>query len=136
MPDCHAHGNKPHWHYLDGGWNPLESFAPHRPLVVIDPEDRDQVERLLSRYLNEYDGMDSPARKDEVDCFQIALRSLVADPKPEEPQGLGAVIEESSGERLVRTSDENDRAWTDENGDSWPWRKLAVVRVLSEGLVA
>lgn len=46
-----------------------------RPLVVIDPEDREQVERLVDAYLDGSGGL--------VDSMQFGLRSLLAPPKPD-----------------------------------------------------
>jgi len=60
-----------------------------RPLVVIDPEDREQVERLLTSL----QGMSFSAHAcGAFTCLQGALRSLLAPPRPEEPTGLGAVV--------------------------------------------
>lgn len=48
-----THPEAAHWHGQGGGWNPLDDrAASYRPLVVIDPEDREQVERLWVAMLN------------------------------------------------------------------------------------
>lgn len=79
-------------------------------------------------------GMDEP---DTVESLQEAYEYAVAPPKPEEPQGLGAVVEDEDGEKWMRFTN---------NSGGWPWihagpmdsRKyadIAAVRVLSEGVV-
>lgn len=72
-----------------------------RPLVVIDPEDREQVERLIQAIfaaLQEVKVPDVPADRAPYwsealpSATQAALRSLAEPPRPEEPTGLGAVV--------------------------------------------
>lgn len=104
-----------------------------RRLVVIDPEDREQVERLIHLYR-----MQSASLRD-ADAYANALREFAAPtpPKPDEPLGLGAVVEDAEGARWVRT------AWT---GDGGPWESragraglyanIAAVKVLSEGVTS
>ena len=68
-----------------------------RPLAVIDPEDREQVERLESLLTDAevavHDGHPCLSRSCHIDQVQAALREF-ANPvvKPEEPTGLGAVV--------------------------------------------
>jgi hypothetical protein len=67
--------------------------------------------------------------------MQAALRSLIAPPKPPEPQGLGAVVEDAEGRRWVRVN--ALIPWPYEKGDtrvSWTAVAPAPVRVLSEGV--
>lgn len=76
-----------------------------RPVVVLDPEDREQVERLLRGYGNwpraQDDGIENYPHY--VEWMQAALRSLIAPPKPpDEPasiQGFEVITE--SGEGIV-----------------------------------
>lgn len=77
-----AHFDGKTWREYAGNAFCVDQPTSHRPLVVIDPEDRAQVARLLTIYLTEYDGMDSRPQKGEVRCMQAALRRLIADPKP------------------------------------------------------
>ena len=67
------------------------------PLLVIDPEDREQVERLQQAVMSGPCFINGPVRD-----WQAALRSMLAPPRPEEPTGLGAVVEDADGERWVR----------------------------------
>ena len=102
------------------------------PLVVLDSEDREQVERLNS--LVPWLG----AAPNLVDDMQAALRKF-ANPQSriEEPQGLGAVVELQEGAIAVRTEGNGDTAnWSDKFGDFHWWSDLDVVRVLSEGYEA
>jgi hypothetical protein len=65
------------------------------PLVVIDPEDREQVDRLVRSYHNQN-------LFSVVDDMQAALREFAdpKPPKPAEPTGLGAVVEDADGSAL------------------------------------
>lgn len=107
-----------------------------RPVVVISPEDRGAVKRLLSSYLSIYDGMESVAQKGEIDSMQAALREFAnpKPPRPDEPQGLGAVVEDADGERWVRSHPGND-PWTRPHlSGVYAYGQIDVVRVLSEGV--
>lgn len=132
-----------------------------RPLVVIDPEDREQVERLAVAYTtvesarsgDEYrawENRSAEARGRIVDGLAAALREFAnpTPPKPEEPTGLGAVVEDADGARYVRDYERGAMPWaltkrTDTNGehvdayDSKARRSyadIAAVKVLSEGV--
>lgn len=95
----------------------------HRPLVVIDPEDFAQVEALAGGEgkVNTY-------------WLQDRLRSLVA-PKPDEPTGLGAVVQDAGDEyvhfgngcwiKAVPNAQMYQRTWS---------HMTAAVKVLSEGV--
>lgn len=103
-----------------------------RPLVVIDPEDREQVERLTRIYYHDGGGpLDELASR-----MQAALRGFVnpKPQKPEEPQGLGAVVEDGAGSRFVRSDVETCNPWRGPNGLPWEWSDIDAVRVLSEGV--
>lgn len=117
---------KHRWHYDEAGIGRL--LTPLRPLVVIDPESAEDCERL-GRLWNKH------ARVAD------ALREF-ADPKPprpEEPTGLGAVVEDSKGVRWVRSREDKPgllgAVWENSAGLSHsPWTGIDVVRVLSEGV--
>lgn len=130
-----------------GGPNPEAHDASAKPVVVLDPNSRKQVERLRNetlRCLRDHIGnraVDECAftEGDLANAMQAALRSLIADPRPEEPTGLGAVID-VSGELYVRdktttTTAHWKRARGQENGKRHRYDELCgVVRVLSDGV--
>lgn len=114
-----------------------------RPIVLIDPEDADAALRLADAI--ETCGVEShcdPGECGSGGCWagrvQDALRSLVAD-RPDEPTGLGAVIEVRNGELYVRdktttTTAHWKRARGQEGGARHRYADLDVARVLSEGV--
>lgn len=107
-----------------------------RALVVIDPEDWESAKRLtqlMFEVAHPFDG--------RIADTQAALREFAnpTPPKPEEPLGLGAVIEDAEGRKWVR--DLQGRAsspWLNSVIGNLPCRMsygdLDVVRVLSEGV--
>jgi hypothetical protein len=117
-----------------------------RPVVVIDPEDREQVERLLRGYAGwKADPDDITNYPEYVDHMQAALREFAnpTPPRPEEPTGLGPVVEAPNGDRWSRIEPTGDpdhtRVWiceADEQVRPRPWPDIAAVRVLSEGVQA
>lgn len=147
-----------YWNAVDG--DPAAPLTVHvgqtdyyHPLVVIDPEDHEQVDRLLSLYYNGVNGgYVTEALKDR---FQTALREFAnpTPPKPDEPTGLGAVVKATCGCRSEAVRFVRDPAARDFNlpwnakgvprGDEVPWvalcghhryDDLSAVRVLSEGV--
>lgn len=108
-----------------------------RPLVVIDPEDRQQAERLSVRFHNEFQGERRVIEGGYVDAMQAALREF-ADPKPriEEPTGLGAVVEDEDGSLLIRNAPHGSRPWVTIHGATFEWADIDPVRVLSEGVTS
>lgn len=134
--------------YLD------EVVQDARRLVVIDPDDREQVERLAKALHSSEVGEGKAApwenqfpswRSDRIENAQQALREFAnpTPPKPEEPTALGAVVEDAEGRRYVvnYVFDDGSVRWY---GPDWKrgddcyhhpnWRDLAAVRVLSEGV--
>ena len=100
-----------------------------RPLVVIDPEDQEHRARFRQMAINYIHG-DWTAEE--------AVRGLSTPPKPDEPTGLGAVVEDAKGDRWTRTGDDEsvDR-WHSQIGrvfTSRDYDRIDVVRVLSEGV--
>ena len=74
------------------------------------------------------------------DLVRNALREFAnpRDPKPpEEPLGLGAVVEDADGRRWVR-ADDDDPEWRRADGDGrWRyWSQVNAVRILSDGYEA
>jgi hypothetical protein len=123
------------WCVLDGtdsrGLDDDEVGDNARPVVVIDPEDAEQVERLASALFDvcAYSATHSPIK------LAAALREFArpTPPRPEEPTGLGAVVEDAEGKRWVRSVVTPARPWYTRN-KSKPWDEIVAVRVLSEGV--
>ena len=101
-----------------------------RPVVVIDPDDREEVERLLAIY----HGWKWARERSEasIDDMQAALREF-AKPKPPEPTGLGAVVRSSTGVTYVRLEGPGE-PWFAPDCTDWCWSEIDVVKVLSEGV--
>lgn len=132
-----------HWRDVD----------PIRPLVVIDPEDREQGERLARAIHDaihkpgDFDSRTDMSREVLTDLMQSALREFAnpTPPRPEEPTGLYARIEDSEGRVWVRTATQAS-VWRRESVNTHGYRYLipkdgcdnyadiAAVRVLSEGV--
>jgi hypothetical protein len=135
------------------GWTCFSDLAdPHhhpdavvvaRPLVVIDPEDAEQIVALVDALAE--NGWTASRRNGARD----ALRGLIADPKPEEPLVRAALVEDLNGaiwaRQCTRGHDTDmSRAWIQvANGRvagprerERDWRDIAAVRVLSEGVTA
>jgi len=128
------------WYHADESWTPGDCKVLIRPLIVIDPEDREQVERL-SHYIAAAECGDGMA---PLDAVQAALREIAdpKPPKPAEPTGWLAAVEEPG----------RDRRWYRDGalgGSEHPWRQYRLdgvvahdrwedlprtVRVLSEGV--
>lgn len=115
------------------------------PLVVIDAEDREQVERfreIASRWADDvpYSDMARPGDLDHTTAMQAALREFAAPtpPKPDEPLGLGAVVEDSDGMLWVRVNRTRSTPWvapvTTTRAEAYD--DIDAVRVVSEGVVA
>lgn len=127
------------------GWSPLEdsdyfwpdaNARPIRPVVLLDPEDREQVQRLADEWCSRHG---APEGGNRLNAMQAALREFanLQPPKPEEPQGLGAVVEDV----------DLDETWVHFGNGCWilavpnanlrqrTWRDFSdSVRVLSEGV--
>jgi hypothetical protein len=124
------------WIGADGSWIGDFTAKDARPLAVIDPEDREQVERLEK-------ALEVVAVRGFMPGgVQAALREFAnpTPPKPDEPAGVGAVVRSShSGATYVRVCT-----------DPWAWvmlggREIQGVRwsdiptdltVLSEGVTS
>jgi hypothetical protein len=123
-------------------------YCKPRRVAVLDPEDREQVERLreaASRWADRvpYLDMREPGDLTHLDAFQAALREF-ADPKPprpEEPPNWLAVVEDSKGVEWYRWSvrpKDREQAWISvfDEGRCYPtaYADLTPVRVLSPGV--
>lgn len=127
-PRQEALGERLEFAYVSRGYDMVDDpdvSGSARPLVAIDPEDREQVERLV----NLVDDCFNDVRVDgtgptAVDLAQIRLREFVT-PKPDEPKSYLAVIQVADGRRYWRWS----------AGDAhtgWPWRLLGAVHADTE----
>lgn len=109
-----------------------------RVVVVIDPEDPEQVKRfddLLDRFL-ETDEV--PAHEGTEGVLQAALREF-ANPtptKPKEPTGLGAVVEDVEGKWWSRVGGTSTHRWHHGIEGVQEWRHIDAVRVLNPGVTA
>jgi len=131
-------GSKARWR--TAGLDRWSSVSEARPLVVIDPEDREQVARLAVAYMSANPGVASiePTIHGRL---TNALREFAdpTPPKPVEPTGLGAVVEDIEGVRWTRVEagePETRNPWYPADCDFQPdeWHNLCAVRVLSEGV--
>lgn len=117
-------------------WHGENEAADLRPLVVLDPESDEDCRRLAD-FLAWDDVTGSVATQ-----VRAALRAL-ADPKPAEPTGLGAVVRDRKGATYVRVAVHFD-GWA--AGEMWrrvggevnadkrrAWSDIDVAEVLSEG---
>lgn len=88
VDSCPRHMAAAHWHTFRDGrmdWDTLDfNGVTYRPLVVIDPEDREQVERLVA-ILHDGDSWfgRGPNQPTHASLLQKALHEF-ADPKPQE----------------------------------------------------
>lgn len=106
-----------------------------RRLVLIDPEDREQVDRLA------YLLVDARAA-DSIGHRQLAaaLREFAnpKPPKPEEPTGRGAVVVDRYGFPWTRYSfsEPHDGEWINEDGLTKQWAELDLTghATVSEGV--
>jgi hypothetical protein len=147
------------WHSSGGGAghnNRKDVVREVRPLVVINPVaitgpdetvDEDpalEIANCLKR-LAEREGADAnngSYRGRVAARLSEAFRSAVTPPRPPEPQGLGAVVEDAEGRKWLRLGDDDDlrRPWALEGNvggymaDWRQWDRIAAVKVLSDGV--
>lgn len=128
--------------HIHQGGGPCRGNPGCRRVVVIVPEDAEQVERLAVLLWPHYDKVES-ARHRKAEITAAALREFAtpAPPKPEEPQGLGAVVEDADGRRFVRwcgvshISEADDwKAQGSLSSAVVAWSQISAVRVLSAGV--
>lgn len=118
-------------------------FADHealdiRPLVVIDPEDAEQVRALANLIVSRVELGGWPTNLDLAD----ALREFAhpTPPKEPEPLGLGAVVEDAEGRRFIRVEPDGGQAkWVLSRAllgedPRHVWSAIDAVRVLSHGV--
>lgn len=133
------------WASLDPsiGWLPDGDVAEARPLLVIDPEDRERVERLWRaqdravEIIRKHQGGGGVSL---VDALQMGLRLMLdpTPPKPPEPQGMYAAVRDSHDNEWVRMGN-GPAPWVpngspDARSTSATWASIDAVEVLSEGV--
>ncbi len=108
-------------------------------VVVISPEDREQVERLVGAYYGPESRYPGLRRKPAViDEMQAALRSLVTPPRIDEP-GMWGVVEASCVHEDRRiTFVRGKRGWNATDGRSQPdsWDDLVDPVLIREGVTS
>jgi hypothetical protein len=142
-----THIQRPFWRFTTGGMRDVE-ISDARRLVVIDPEDAEQVERLAQVYDETFERLNpgtysyAPTLGEDADnaLMQAALRKF-ADPKPriEEPTGLGAVVEDADGRLWISNYTSGSTRWRSDrrvnNFVGWrAWADIKAVTILSPGV--
>lgn len=117
------------------GHGVLKTPVTARRLVVLDPESAEDVGRLLSAY---YSIEQIDVGTSSTTEMQAALRELAnpTRPKPDEPTGLGAVMEDKAGCLWIRSGASHvSPNWRRCGEDEWhDYDDIDAVRVLSEGV--
>lgn len=122
-------------------WHAEGDIVDARPLVVIDPDDHEQVYRLTNALVDaahKHGNTVVSSNGIHGDTTRAALREFAnpPPPKPDEPTGLGAVVEDVDGQLWVRV-DEREAGWCAANvaGPFGCWNDFSrAVKVLSEGI--
>ncbi|WP_418060771.1 hypothetical protein [Pimelobacter simplex] len=118
-PRSKALGERLEFAYVSRGYDMVDDAdisGSARPLVVIDPEDREQVERLAAAFVDVYWRSEGPRETaGAIHAMQAALREFASPTptKPDEPSKWG-VVEAScvhSPRRLHWMRHEDDNWW-------------------------
>lgn len=132
--------------YINDGQPVTAAYGPSeaRPLVVIDPEDREQVERLRDLYDSAYHeqnrAIQTAPKGTRGNALQAALREFAnpKPPKPDEPTGIGAVALDDTGCKWIQVDRRNGVAgWAHcdaQSGIFRFWSDIDAIEVLSEGV--
>ena len=112
------------------------SVTDVRPLVVIDPEDREQVARLAWAFWDARPDDDGEA---DIAYMRHALREIASPTPPEvdEPTAIGSQVETATGIRYTRFSDSeacSNGDWINQDAVIVQWSDISAVRVLSPGV--
>jgi hypothetical protein len=143
------------WTYRLPGEEMWELPEDARPVVVIDPTDTEAVDRLVGVLSKTYAkaglqflSMGQMFHEERSGTFADALREFAnpKPPKPEEPTGLYARVEDVKGRIFVRTAEQSS-VWRREARNSMGqrylipqdgcdnWTDIAVARVLNPGVM-
>ena len=121
-------------HRLHEDW----SVTDIHPLVVLDLPER--VVPALVEYLRGVG--DQKIAGDWLDLIADQIEAQTKPPKPAEPTGLGAVVEDAAGKRWTRVEPAANATsrnpWYPADCDEQPeeYANIDAVRVLSEGVPA
>lgn len=137
----HRHGERvvlsaDGWLWATTGMRCIDQAQEIKPLAVIDPESDDDMDRLMKCFAT------LPSGVQGRDRVQAALREYASpkQPKPDQPTGLGAVVEDDKGKLWVYVPAGQDDLFpwlsAGPNGDGeWQtWSNVDAVRVLDHGL--
>ena len=114
-----------------------------RPLLVLDPDDPDQMRELVDNFFVALSGRTYRNHARDIDDMRAAVVTMLPFPtpvKPAEPTGLGAVVEDAEGKTWVRGLGRDGTGVTWIRADSplpkgrCPWSQVNAVKVLSEGV--
>lgn len=132
------------WVFPDGTEEPASYPKSARPLVVIDPEDPEHIERLVEAMVDAAGasgfsvhprGLDNPF----LGAFLVKTLQCLANPAPpmEEPTNIGAVIQCEDGSVYVRVHAYGKTPWARSGfgEEVWPWADLerGVEKILHPG---
>ena len=132
-------------YYMDphGHVHPNKLTEDYVPVVVISPEDREQVERLEA-HIRAANGWNRLHMDRRTDALQTALREFASPAPPKPDHAVGTVVEASAafddgkGFGPAKWAATEDGSWTcltdGHVGTALPWPFLKNVRVLSEGV--
>ena len=108
-------------------------------VVVIDPTSESDVDRVANAIRDAHRGDRGVQVGIDWTATQNALRSLLPTPKPPEPMGLGAVVEDADGDRWVRAASDH-QPWfhmTSDGRAAWlAYADIDVAESVSEGVVS
>lgn len=145
MIEVGCHANRHVAMFTDTGWrygtdmwvtNDPAIVSVVRPVAVLDPEDREAVARLGELIRDQHQN-----NVFAIDDVQAALREFAnpTPPKPEEPLGLGAVVEDDEGREWIRRVRKGRSPWAhydeaERTSRGRDYDEIAAVRILSEGV--
>lgn len=104
------------------------TIASARPLVVIDPADSTQVNRLATLLRDDLCNHDSYLYDARLAILLEQFTSPIS-----EPPNLGAVVEDNAGKHWVRDAAFNKRWYNAADGKRADFDEIGAVRCLSYG---
>lgn len=130
--------NGGHWVGRKGTFYDLHASA--RRLVVIDPESDEDAERLgelVGKWADRvpYSNMREDGDLTHLDAMQAALREFAnpKPPRPEEPTGWGAVVEDRDGHYWTLIAPEA-KVWANYSEGRGRYDDIETVRIVHEGV--